>query len=72
MPNRWWSTIAERKTGRSGTGNSMERPGKKKGAPDVAEKTANWPTPGPTWAGSFNRETKVPVVKTRAKKHGID
>lgn len=72
MPNRWYTPFEQLKTKRSKPGNSMERPGTKKGAPDVKEKTANWPTPGPTWAGSFNRETKVPVVKTRAKKHGID
>lgn len=70
MPNRYYSPFSQLKTGRSGK--PVERPGKKKDAPEVKERTANWPTPGPTWAGSFNRSTKVPVVKTRAKKHGID
>ena len=38
----------------------------------VTERTAAWPAPGPVWATSFNRKTRVPVVKTRARKHGID
>lgn len=38
----------------------------------VKERTAAWPTPGPTWKTSFNVKTRVPVVKTRAKKAGID
>lgn len=36
------------------------------------ERTAAWPTPSPVWKTSFNRSTRVPVVKTRARKHGID
>lgn len=72
MPNRWHSPFAQLKTGRSGSGTAAERPGKKHDAPKGKERTANWPTPGPIWKGSFNRATKVPVVKTRATKHGMD
>lgn len=48
------------------------RAGVSPNAPEVRERTAAWPTPSPTWATSFNRKTKVPVVKTRAAKHGLD
>lgn len=57
----------------------IEGPGLRNGVPGVekagtklSEKTANWPDPGPHWDTSFNRATKVPVVKTRAKKGGLD
>jgi hypothetical protein len=38
----------------------------------IKEKTVAWPTVGPTWGTSFNRKTKVPVVKQYAKKYGVD
>lgn len=39
----------------------------------LTEKTANWPTDiGPKWATTYNRKTRVPVVKQYAKKYGVD
>lgn len=39
---------------------------------DGREKTVNWKNAGAEWGSSFNRKTKMPVVKTRAVKRGID
>lgn len=41
-------------------------------APAVTDKPVGYPKPSPTWPGSFNRATKMPVVKTRVDKHGVD
>ena len=38
----------------------------------IRERTANWPDPTPHWKGSFNAKTKAHVVKTTAKRAGLD
>lgn len=38
----------------------------------IKEKTTTYPDVGPHWGSSFNRTTRVPVVKTRAQKKGLD
>lgn len=57
----------------------VEGPGLRKGVPGaekagtkLSEKTASWPDVGPHWGSSFNRATKMPVVKTRPAKKGLD
>ena len=75
MAARHYSPFAERKV----TSPSKGAPPGKDGVPGdeakgraIGEKTAAWPDPTPHWKGSFNRATRVPVVKTRARKGGID
>ena len=74
MASRYHSKFKERKVGKGG---ARPAPGKT-GDPGtettgaLSERTASWPVPGPQWGSSFNRATRVPVVKTRAKKGGID
>lgn len=70
MASRYFSEFKEKKLAAKG-----RRPTGPKGvAPtaSITERTARWPDPTPHWATSFNRTTKVPVVKTRTKKGGID
>ena len=68
MPNSFNAKITKRGGGPSpGTPRSTSQH-----VGPVKERTAAWPTPGPTWKTSFNVKTRVPVVKTRARKHGID
>ncbi len=38
----------------------------------LKEKTANWKTPSPTKGSNFNRRTKMPVLKAKPKKAGVD
>lgn len=55
------------RAGRSGT------PGAEATGRKISERTAAWPAPGPMRkGGGFNRKTKADVVKTRAKKAGVD
>lgn len=55
------------RAGTSGT------PGAEAARRAIGERTAAWPTPGPMrTGGGFNRKTKADVVKTRAKKAGLD
>lgn len=56
----------------SGSGATVAKSGTSQKVSMPGERTAAWPTPGPVWASSFNRKTRVPVVKTRARKHGLD
>lgn len=61
VPSSKAGTRASRKRGRSSSP-----------PPSMTERTAAWPAPGPISSFSFNRTTKVPVVKTRAAKAGVD
>lgn len=68
MPNAYTAKIT-----RKGGAPSPGTPGSASAsAGPVKERTVAWPTPGPVWKTSFNVKTRVPVVKTRAKKAGID
>ena len=73
MANRYFSEFPEKKlpTGKKKV-NSPTRGSSGGGKGSGGEKTANWPTPTPSPGVGFNRRTNWPVVKTRAKKAGID
>jgi len=64
------SSSTSKSFGASGSGSSGGSSGGGRGS--GGEKTANWPTPTPSPGVGFNRRTNWPVVKTRAKKAGID
>lgn len=73
MSSRWYAEFPERKLSKtsSAKGKRQEagespRPGR------VEERTAKWPKPGPMPGVGFNRTTKMPVVKTRPAKGGVD
>lgn len=59
-------------TAPAGPKKAMGASGKTPTASMGGEKTANWKNAGAAWGSSFNRATKVSVVKTRAAKAGID
>lgn len=69
--NRHYSGFPERK---------LAKPPKAKDAPKgstaaqgpVTDRALPWPGATPAWGTSFNRTTKMPVVKTRVVKHGVD
>lgn len=71
MASRFHSEFPEKKISGPGRG-PVQKAGLSGKGKMPGEKTANWKSPGPTKGSNFNRKMKSPVVKTRAKKHGVD
>lgn len=70
MASRYHSDFSDKKiTAPSGPKGSK---GAAKKLWDGKERTASWPSAGKGWGSSFNRATRVPVVKTRPAKQDID
>ena len=70
MASRYFSDFSDKKITAP-----THRSSKSKGGPALwngNEKVPDWKPAGKGWGSSFNRKTKMPVVKTRAKKQGID
>lgn len=67
MASRFYSDVRPIKEAKPSHAGPKEGPKKE----PVKERTAGWPQPGPYWKSSFNRTSKMPVVKTRAAKRGI-
>lgn len=70
MASRFYSEFSERKT------RALAKPpttpkGSKSPGGSVSETTANWPSAGPSGSPGWNRKSKVPIVKTYAKKMGL-
>lgn len=73
MASRYFDEF--RKIGKPGPTPAMGQrgtPGAEAAKTTVRERTSNWPDPQPHWTGSFNRKTKAHVVKTTAKRAGLD
>ena len=71
--NRHYSEFPEKKITEKAAKGSSTPKGSRPTPKAITEKTAAWPTVGPTRrGGGFNRATKFPVVKTYASKQGVD
>lgn len=73
MASRYFSKL--RPIGKPGIAPSPGKdgaPGAEAAKMKVRERTADWPDPGPHWKGSFNSMMKSHVVKTTAKKGGLE
>lgn len=73
MASRYFNPL--RKIGTPGPTPAMGArgtPGAEASKMTIRERTANWPDPKPHWKGSFNSKTKAHVVKTTAKRGGLD
>jgi hypothetical protein len=71
MAGRWYSEFDQRKVGASGSSPAPKAGPDNK--PKITETEVNWPgPPGAAPGVGFNRKTKWPVVKTRARKAGVD
>lgn len=73
MASRYFSKT--RPIGKPGTPPAMGHvgtPGAEAAGKKITERTAAWPDPKPHWNGSFNAKTRAAVVKTTARRAGID
>lgn len=71
MANRFYSEVSVSGETRVKSGKRPASPGGSSKNLPLNERTASWPKPNPIWKDSFNCCSKVPVVTTRAAKHGI-
>lgn len=71
MSARRFSQFKQRRTRTSGKAPAPGMPGEAPAAALPGERTAAWPSAGRVGPMPFNRATKVPVVKTTARKQGL-
>ena len=75
MASRYFSEFPEKRISKAGTPPPMGKGGTlgaEAAGRKITERTAAWPSPGPTPGIGFNRKTRAHVVKTTAKRAGLD
>lgn len=72
MSNRYYTHTREKISAPDGPKGTRGKPGAEKSKRVLSDTQTKWPDPGPHWGVSFNRAAKMPVVKTKVVKGGVD